>query len=119
MSEPLSIDEQPADEIKSWGDGPPVNPTTYSLMMASNTGIGIFGIAGILFCLQELMQAFLIALLIVIALAIGNILLLVIGLRQTGSYAAAMRAIAKAQASGGTGATYQQGGMEARRRTAG
>ena len=84
MSEPVRPPEDKDDKddssLKSSPDGPPVNPTT--LMMMNNTGIVLFAGAGIVFCLEDLMEAFLIAMLIIIALALGNLLLLTVGRRQ-------------------------------------
>jgi hypothetical protein len=96
VSQPLGTEIDPNEFIVP-GNNPPDNPNdrpTAAMMVASNTGIGIFGAAGIFFCLHDLLQAFLVALLIVIALAIGNIVLLLIVLRPY-CYPAGARAAAK------------------------
>ena len=99
MSEPERL-KLPVDDaeqrIMVGGVTPPdtIPPTTaYSYNMATNSGIVLFGAAAIFFCLHDLMQAFLIAVLIVIALAVGNIVFLTIALRQRLSYAAALKAL--------------------------
>src|ERR1044071_4242094 len=93
MTDPLMPQEPGSTErIMVDGHSPVENPTTLrSMMLTTNTGIALFGAAAIWFCLRLLHQAFLLAMLIIIALAIGNIVLLSLEWRRS-SYAFAVKA---------------------------